>query len=103
MIHIIGLLAGSHMDDELDRISNNPLVEPSLTNMTNKAIDILSRNPNGYFLLVEGGHIDTNHHESKAQRALSDFVAFDEAVDAALKKTNEEETLTIVTADHSHV
>jgi alkaline phosphatase len=44
------------MNFEIDRVKQNPILEPSLTEMTEKAIEILSRNPNGYFLLVEGFH-----------------------------------------------
>ena len=43
-----------------------PEFEPSLVEMTQKAIDMLSRNKNGFFLLVEGGKIDHGHHESRA-------------------------------------
>jgi alkaline phosphatase len=42
------------MQYEADRIEKNPIEEPSLTEMTQKAIELLSTNPNGYFLLVEG-------------------------------------------------
>ena len=91
------------MDYELIRAAKNPIEEPSLINMTNKAIDILSTNPNGFFLLVEGGKIDHGHHASQALLALTDFVAFDGAVDSALHKTSEDDTLIVVTADHSHV
>ena len=45
--------------------------EPSLSEMTRKAIDLLSRNPKGYFLLVEGGRIDHAHHAANAFRALT--------------------------------
>lgn len=56
--HVLALLSHSHMDYESDRVEKNPPEEPSLIEMTNKAIQILSKNPNGYFLLVEGGRID---------------------------------------------
>ena len=46
--------------------------EPSLTEMTTKAIDILKKNKNGYFLMVEGGRIDHAHHSGNAYRALTD-------------------------------
>lgn len=49
------------MKYEVDR---NPLQEPSLTELTLKAIELLKKNKNGYFLLVEGGRIDHGHHES---------------------------------------
>jgi alkaline phosphatase len=53
--------------------------------------------------MVEGGRIDHAHHDSNAYRSLEDMVAFDNAIKAALEKVNLNETLVIVTADHSHV
>jgi alkaline phosphatase len=76
--------------------------EPSLKEMTAFAIDLLSRNPQGYFLMVEAGRIDHGHHMGNAYRALTDTIAFGEAVRLALAKVDLRETLVIVTADHSH-
>src|SRR5262249_34951484 len=61
-----------------------------------------SQNKNGFFLMVEGGRIDQAHHYGNAYRALRDTVEFSDAVRAAIKKVNLDETLIIVTADHSH-
>lgn len=52
--HVLGLLAWDHMKYESERVEKNPLDEPSILEMTQKAIELLSVNPNGYFLLVEG-------------------------------------------------
>ena len=71
--------------------------------MTDKAIELLSVNPNGFFLLVEGGKIDHGHHNGNAQRALDEFVIFDEAIGRGLQKTDDSDTLIVTTADHSHV
>ncbi|MFC1524177.1 alkaline phosphatase [Thermodesulfobacteriota bacterium] len=74
---------------------------PSLAEMTQKAIDILSPNPSGFFLMVEGGQIDWASHSNDAYNALNDTVDFDEAVDIAKAYAkNSCETLIIVTADH---
>lgn len=75
--------------------------QPSLTEMAEAAITILSKNPKGYFLLIEGGNIDNAHHENWANLALGDLLAFDQAINATLKRVNLEETLVLVTADHS--
>lgn len=99
--HVLALFNRDHMKYELDR-KQDPAGEPSLAEMTRKAIDILSRNRKGYFLMVEGGRIDHAHHAGNAARALADTVAFDDAVAAAMAKTNRQDTLIIVTADHSH-
>lgn len=99
---VMGLFERSHMRYEADREKDNG-GEPSLSDMTVKSIDILGQNPNGYFLMVEGGRIDHAHHDGNAYRSLEDLVAFDNAIKAALAKVNLEDTLVIVTADHSHV
>ena len=70
--------------------------------MTVVAIEKLNRAENGFYLFVEGGRIDHGHHETQPIRALNDFVAFDEAIGAALAMVDLEETLVLVTADHSH-
>lgn len=101
---VVGLFTGSHMSYELDR---NPSLEPSLAEMTTKAMDILTKNQKGYFLMVEGGRIDHALHGTNAKRALQDTVAFDQAIKAALDKARQTDptlknTLIVVTADHDH-
>ena len=100
--HLLGLFEPSHMQFESDRAADKA-GEPSLSEMTGKAIDILARNDQGYFLMVEGGRIDHAHHATNAYRALTDTIEFAKAVATALGKVKREDTLIIVTADHSHV
>lgn len=50
-----------------------------------------------------GGRIDHGHHDGAAHKALMEAVEFDNAIERAGHLTNEDETLTVVTADHSHV
>jgi alkaline phosphatase len=99
---ILALFEPNHMHFEADREALGG-DEPSLAEMTAVAIDRLSRNDEGYFLMVEGGRIDHAHHAGNAYRALSDGQAFARAVQVALDKVDSDETLLIVTADHSHV
>ena len=99
---VLGLFNSSHMEYEADR-ANDVAGEPSLSEMTSKSIDILSKNDKGFFLTVESGRIDHGHHAGNAYRALEDAVEFAEAVQAAVDKVDLNETLIIVTADHSHV
>jgi alkaline phosphatase len=99
---LLGLFEPSHMQYEHDR-TGDPAGEPSLTEMTEKAIDILTKNPKGFFLMVEGGRIDHAHHAANAYRALTDTIEFARAVGAAIDRIGLSETLVIVTADHSHV
>lgn len=99
--HLLGLFEPSQMKYEYDR-PKDQAGEPSLSEMTTKAIDIVSNNKKGYFLMVEAGRIDHAHHDGNAFRALIDTIELSNAVRAALKKVNLNETLIIVTADHSH-
>ncbi|XP_040190415.1 alkaline phosphatase, tissue-nonspecific isozyme [Rana temporaria] len=98
--YVLGLFEPSDMVYELDR---NTSTEPSLVEMVKVAISILKKNPKGFFLLVEGGRIDHGHHEGKAKHALHEAIQMDIAIGLAGEMTSTEDTLTVVTADHSHV
>ncbi|XP_061493520.1 intestinal-type alkaline phosphatase 1-like isoform X2 [Rhineura floridana] len=98
--YLMGLFEPQDMKYELERDNST---DPSIVEMTEKAVQILRRNPNGFFLFVEGGKIDHGHHDGKAKQALTEAVMMDLAVERALQLTNASETLTVVTADHSHV
>jgi alkaline phosphatase len=100
--HLLGLFAPKHLRFEAERENATPC-QPSLTRMTLKALDMLERNPKGYFLMVEGGRIDHGHHYGNAFRALTDTIEFARAVDAAASRTSAEDTLIVVTSDHGHV
>ncbi|MFK7893676.1 MAG: alkaline phosphatase [Granulosicoccus sp.] len=100
--HLFALFNESHMQYEQDR-ANDIAGEPSLSEMTRKALGILDNNPNGYFLTVESGRIDHAHHGGNAHGALIDTIEFARAVKIAMDATNPADTLIIVTADHSHV
>jgi alkaline phosphatase len=99
---LLGLFERSHMEYEADR-SLDAGGEPSLAEMTAKAIAILSKNPKGFFLMVEAGRIDHAHHAGNASRALRDTIALSDAVRVAEDRTEPRETLILTTADHSHV
>ncbi len=99
--HLLGLFEPGNMKFEADRESD-AAGEPSLAEMTDLAIDLLARDPDGYFLMVEGGRIDHGHHDNNAYRALTDTLALSDAVHVALTKTRRDDTLIVVTADHSH-
>lgn len=104
--HLLGLFEPSHMQYEVDR-NKTPKGEPSLAAMTDKAIKILQQNPNGFYLHIEAGRIDHGHHAGNAYRALTDTVALSDAVKQAVATLTAagalEETLIVVSADHSHV
>lgn len=97
--NIMGVFQSSYMDYHLKA---DPVKQPTLSEMTETAIKLMERNPNGYFLFVEGGLIDTAHHETKAALALDETVELAKAVARAREITSEEDTLIIATADHGH-
>ncbi|MGK0441531.1 MAG: alkaline phosphatase [Pseudohongiellaceae bacterium] len=96
---LLGLFNSSHMAYAI----KNKNDEPSLADMTAKAIEVLSKNQQGFFLMVEGGRIDHGHHANHAKIALTETVEFAAAIKKATSLVSTEETLIIVTADHSHV
>ncbi len=97
---VLGLFSKSHLPFHVDRDASK---DPSLTDLTIAAIDHLDARGTGYFLMVEGGRIDHAHHSTNAYRALTDTVEFAASVQAASERTDPNETLILVTADHSHV
>ena len=99
--NILGLFEPSHMHYEADR-QTLEADEPSLSEMTAKAVARLKQNERGFFLMVEGGRIDHGHHAGNAYRALTDGQEFARAVQVAVDSTDSQDTLIIVTADHSH-
>ncbi|WP_205664631.1 alkaline phosphatase [Ammonifex thiophilus] len=95
-----GMFAPKALKPDFDR---DPVREPSLAEMTAKAIEILSKNPKGFFLMVEGSQIDWAAHANDPVYLVSEILAFDEAVKVALDfaKKNKD-TVVIVAADHGN-
>src|SRR5690606_9498060 len=99
---VLGLFDYDHMQYDHDRIAAGS-GEPGLAEMTRAAIAHLSaRNTDGYVLMVEGARIDMANHEGNAFRALDETISLSNAVRAAMQATSPEDTLILVTADHSH-
>lgn len=98
---LLGIFSPSHMTYTVDRKPDTS--EPTLTDMTREAVRRLSQDPDGYYLMAEAGRIDHGHHEGKAGYALEEAVEFARAIQWAIDNTDPEETLILVTADHSHV
>jgi alkaline phosphatase len=98
---------GIYADSHLDYATVRKPTQPTLAEMTGKSIELLSKNPKGFFLMVEGGKIDHALHDSNAKNALEEVVDFDNAIQAALERMRQldpglEHTLIVVTADHDH-
>lgn len=86
--------------DDLKYVINNHDT-PTVEEMTTKAIEILSADEDGFFLMVEGACIDKHSHDNDMENMILSAEEFDKAVDAALNFAEEDgETLVIVTADH---
>lgn len=98
---LLGLFEQSHMEYEHDRPTDTG-GEPSIAEMTEKAIEVLERNKKGFVLVVEAGRVDHAHHVGNAYRALTDAIALSDAVKKAMEMTDPRDTLIVVTADHSH-
>ncbi|MFX1565689.1 MAG: alkaline phosphatase [Promethearchaeota archaeon] len=96
--HLLGLFADGSMNYEYDR---DPLLEPHIAEMTNASLQILDRETDGFFLMVEGGRIDHACHDWNINRTIGETIAFDEAVQVAYDYAQTHAgTLLIVTADH---
>jgi alkaline phosphatase len=100
---LLGLFEHDHLLYRLDVVAANLLhQEPMLTDMTRTAINMLKKETNGFFLLVEGGRIDHAHHSTYARKVLDETVEFARAIELAKAMTDDDETLIVVTSDHSH-
>lgn len=96
---LLGLFSNGHMKFHLE---DKKQKQPTLAEMTEKAIEMLRKNENGYFLFVEGGKIDIAHHDTSAMYALDETAELSKAVQLAREMTNEDDTLIVVSSDHSH-
>lgn len=101
---ILGLFADAAMMDGIRDGSTRDdpdRTEPTLAEMTRKALDVLSQDENGFFLMVEGGQIDWAGHNNDAGRMLHELLRFEEAIDVVLEWIGDrDDTLLVVTADH---
>ena len=96
---VFGLFAQTDLPYELDRKAD----EPTLAELTNKAIQLLGKDKDGFFLMVEGSKVDWAAHNNAPAALVGDIKAFDDAVGIALNyaKTNKD-TLVIVASDHGN-
>jgi alkaline phosphatase len=112
---LLGIFNIDNMNVAFDKLKlGDPAVlgnfgdQPFLKDMTARAIDVLRQYPGGFFLMVEGAHIDKQAHRMDAERSIYDVIQLDQAVQVALnfaRQTNSDDdpnndTLVIVSADH---
>lgn len=99
---LLGLFADRGMTPKIDKRENS--TEPTLAEMTQKALDILELNPNGFFLMVEGSQIDWANHANDLKYQIGETLAFDQAVKVVLNwlkiSGQVDETLLIIVPDH---
>jgi len=100
---LLGLFNNENMIPEYKRISNT--TEPGLSEMTATALAILEKNPQGFFLLIEGSQIDGGNHTNHFEYMVKDLLAFDQAVRVVLEWIDEKplrkgNTLLIIVSDH---
>lgn len=106
---LLGLFHTGNLDDVLDRrflkndVTKKFPNQPDLTEMTQSALDVLAKNPEGFFLMVESALIDKASHPLDWERAVYNTIMMDQSVGIAKKFAAEHpDTLIIVTGDHTH-
>nr|WP_319392193.1 alkaline phosphatase [uncultured Desulfobacter sp.] len=96
-----GMFDDSHMDPEIDREALHP-TQPAIADMTAKAIELLSQDRDGFFLMVEGSQVDWAGHNNDPKYMLTDFLAFDEAVKVAVDFAKQDgNTIVLAFPDHN--
>ncbi len=97
----LGIYEKSYLTDEITQ-KNTERTSPTLAQMVENGIEVLSKDEDGFFMMVEGGYIDGAAHSNDTPTVLHETLAFDDSVQVALDFYEEhpDETLIIVTADH---
>ncbi len=91
----------AQFDNELWTLEQSDAATPTLEQMTMKAIDLLDDTDDGFFLMVEGAHIDKHSHSNEDENMMEALQSFDNTIEAVLEYAkNDGETLVIITADH---
>mgnify|MGYP003638155690 FL=1 len=101
---VLGLFAYSGMQDGITYShtkNSKKRTMPSLKEMTVKALDVLAKDPDGFFLMIEGGQIDWASHSNDAGTTLHEMLKFDETIQYVYEWIKDrDDTLLVVTADH---
>lgn len=102
---LLGVFYEDGLPYSLDHLSDSNLLEkvPTLAAMTQKAIDLMSTNPNGFVLQIEGGKVDWAAHANDAAGLIHDQIAFDDAIKVAIDfAEKDKDTLVVITTDHGN-
>ncbi|USK72026.1 alkaline phosphatase [Peribacillus asahii] len=99
---IWGSFAPSALAYDMDRATTKPS-EPTLAEMTDKAIKTLNKDKDGFFLFVEGSKVDWAAHANDSIGMISDILAFDDAVKKAVEFAKKDgNTMVIAVTDHGN-
>lgn len=95
---VLGLFAPVGLEKAIDR----PAEQPSLQQMTAHALEMLSKNEEGFFLMIEGSQIDWAGHDNDVVASMSEMEDFEQAFNEAIEFAKKDKhTLVVATADHS--
>ena len=98
-----GSFADADLKYDYDRQNDNDNIQPSIKEMTKKAIEVLDKDEDGFFLMVEGSKVDWAAHANNTVGIVSDILAFDEAVKEAVDFAKKDgNTVVVVTTDHGN-
>jgi alkaline phosphatase len=98
---VLGLFSVSGFPSAIDRQPHHQTGVPTLTQMTEKALEILNKKPQGFFLMVEGGQVDWVAHGNDVASVLHEMMEFDQAIGLVMAFAEQNpDTLVVVTADH---
>jgi alkaline phosphatase len=98
---VLGLFSASGFPSAIDRQPHHQTGIPTLSQLTEKALEILKKNPQGFFLMVEGGQIDWVAHGNDAASVLHEMLEFDQTIGTVMSFAEQNpDTLIVVTADH---
>ena len=98
-----GSFADADLKYDYDRVADNDDKEPTLAEMTSKAVEVLNKDEDGFFLMVEGSKIDWAAHANNTNGIVSEILAFDEAVKEAVEFAKADgNTVVVVTTDHGN-
>ncbi|MCP3915358.1 MAG: alkaline phosphatase [bacterium] len=96
---LLGIFTPGHLSYEIDR---DPAREPSLEEMSMRALELIADDPEGFLLVIEGGRIDHAAHQNDPAAHLRDIYAYDKTVASVVAFARERgDTLVVSLADHA--
>ncbi len=98
---LLGFFSASGFPSAIDRQPQHQTRVPTLSQLTEKSLEILKKNPQGFFLMVEGGQVDWVAHGNDVASVLHEMLEFDQTIGLVMAFAEQNpDTLVVVTADH---